>query len=174
MTVQATEPTNGPTNTAPAGAKPSAPATAQQTAQGEPADLGDAGKKALDAERSARKAAEDSAKELQKQLDAINQANETAVEKAQREAAEAAKNAQAATVTAFREAAVKFGGISAEDAELFLTGSDQATLTKQAERLMERTSTGPKPDLTQGGKATPASGTPEQDFANFLNGQMGS
>ena len=139
------------------GATPPAPeAGSPEAKQGDPApeDLGDGGKKALTAERQARKAAEDQAKSLQAKLDEIARANETALEKAQREAKEAAEAASSASVAAFREAAVKFGGISAEDAELFLTGSDVATLEKQIERLKERTPAGPstpKPDGTQGG-----------------------
>jgi hypothetical protein len=166
-------------------AAPEAPtaATAAATAKTEtseefPADLGEAGKQAIERMKAERNDAKKQASDLQKQIDAINQANESAVEKAQREAQEAVQNAAAATVTAFREAAVKFGGITAEDAELFLTGTDAETLTKQAARLVERTSTGttpgPRPDLTQGAKGTPATGDPAQDFANFLSGQMRS
>lgn len=158
------EPTTDPTAAAPA-----------PEPQGDPVaePLGEGGIKALAAERDARKAAEKSAADLQTKLDEINRANESLIEKAQREANEAKENATTATVTAFREAAVKFGGISAEDAELFLTGTDAETLSKQAARLMDRTPTAaPRPDLSQGGKGTPATGSPEQDFANFLNGQL--
>lgn len=165
---------------------PAAPADVTTTAptatdnptqtQGDPADLGDAGKKALKAERDRASTFEKQNRELQAQIDAINRANESAAEKAQREASEAVENAKTATVTAFREAAVKFGGISAEDAELFLTGTDADTLGKQAARLVERTSTAPapapRPDLTQGAAGTPAAGDPATDFANFLNGQL--
>lgn len=164
------------TTTADAGTKPADATTATAT-QGDPADkpLGENGEKALRAER-------DRAKELEKQLTAatsrlteIERANESAIDKAQREAQEAVQNAATATVTAFREAAVKFGGISAEDAELFLTGTDADTLTKQAARLVERASAGtqpgPRPDLSQGPKGDTVTGDPATDFANFLNGQ---
>jgi hypothetical protein len=142
--------------------------------QGDPAELGDAGKKALDAERNARKVAEKQANDFKSELDKLQQANETALEKAQRVAKEAQDTAATAALTAFREAAVKFGGISAEDAELLLTGNDVETLGKQAARLVERTPTTPLPDPTQGTKGTPSSGDPAKDFASFLNGQMGS
>lgn len=156
-------------------------ATATDVAKSEtteefPADLGEAGKQAIERMKAERNEAKKQAVDLQKQIDSINQANETALEKAQRESKEAVENAAAATVTAFREAAVKFGGISAEDAELFLTGTDAETLTKQAARLVERTSTGttpgPRPDLSQGAKGTPTTGDPAQDFEHFLKGQM--
>lgn len=126
--------------------------------QGEPAaDLGEGGKKALDAERAARKAAEKAASDLQAKLDEIGRSNESLIEKAQREAQEAREALPAGITSAFRDAAVTFGGIPAEDADLFLTGSDVDTLKRQAQRLVERTpaSTGPKPDLTQGGHGQP-------------------
>lgn len=150
------------------GATPPAEPAAKVT---DPPELGDAGKKAIDAMKAERDEAKRLAAQAQAELTKINQANETALEKAQREAQEATEGAKTATVAAFREAAVKFGGISAEDAELFLTGSDVETLTKQAARLADRTSNTPKPDLSQGGKPTPA-GTPEADFASFLQGQL--
>lgn len=150
------------------GATPPADTGAQVT---DPPELGDAGKKAINAMKAERDEAKRLAAEAQAQLAEINRANETALEKAQREAQEATEGAKTATVSAFREAAVKFGGITAEDAELFLTGSDVETLTKQAARLADRTSNTPKPDLSQGGKPTPT-GTPEADFASFLRGQL--
>lgn len=141
------------------------PTEPETRAQGDPADepLGEGGLKALQAER-------ERAKELQKQLEAastrlaeIERQNETALERAQREALEAREALPQGITAAFRDAAVTFGGISAEDADLFLTGTDVDTLKRQAARLVERTTTssGPKPDMTQGGK-------PEEHYA--LNG----
>lgn len=127
--------------------------TEQTATQGDPAEqpLGEGGKKALQAER-------DRARELEKQLNAattklteIERANETEAQRLQREAQEAREALPKGITDAFREAAVTFGGISAEDAELFLTGSDKETLQKQAARLMERTPAGPAPDPSQGG-----------------------
>lgn len=118
--------------------------------------LGDGGKKALEAERAAAKAATARVNELQKQLDAINQANETALEKAQREADEARTEATAAKSDALRFRVAAAHGISSEDADLFLTGSDEETLQKQAARLAERTpATSLKPDPSQGGSGAP-------------------
>lgn len=157
------EPTNEPTVTDPA----------PQGDPVEPTDLGEGGKKAIESERTARKEAEKKAAELQKQLDAVNQANETALEKAQREAQEAREALPAGITDAFREAAVAFGGINAEDAELFLTGSDKETLAKQAARLVEKApaSGQPKPDLSQGGKGATAPTTAEQ-FAQALESAL--
>lgn len=149
----------------------------EQQPQGDPAaDLGDAGKKALDAERTARKDAERQAAALQKQLDEIGRANESAIERAQREAKEAQDALPGAVAGAFKEAAIKFGGITQDDADLFLTGTDVETLSRQVAALAARTSAGtqpgPRPDLSQGSKGTPASGDPAQDFANFLGRQL--
>lgn len=143
--------------------------------QGEPAEsLGEGGKKALEAERTARATAEKTAKELQQQLDALNRANETAIEKAQREAKEAAEQAATASLDAFRTAAVKFGGISAEDADLFLTGTDVATLEKQAARLAERAPKSPIPDPTQGGKGGVKGGSTAEQFAAAVESAFSS
>jgi hypothetical protein len=140
-------------------AEPTTEPTGTEEPQGDPAaELGDAGKKALDTERNARKAAEKAAADLQRQLDEINRANESALEKAQREAKEAQEAAAKATSDALRfRVAAKFG-ISEDDADLFLTGADEATLERQAARLVERTPTSPLPDPSQGGKggASPA------------------
>ena len=57
--------------------------------------------------------------------------------------------------------------------------TDEATLREVAAQFAQPAGTGnpitqpgPRPDLTQGAAGTPATGTPEQDFANFLGGQM--
>lgn len=71
-------------------------------------------------------------------------------------------------------------GISDEDAELFLTGTDEETLTKQAERLAERVTAPagdgrprpPKPDPNQGKPVTDGASTGDQ-FAAFFTSQLG-
>jgi colicin import membrane protein len=134
------------------GAKP-AEATAIVAAQGEPAEdesLGEGGKKALKAEREARTAAERQAAEFKAKLDKIEAANLTDLERAQKEAREALDDAAKARTDALRFRVAAQHGISEEDADLFLTGTDAETLTKQAVRLKERTPTAPKPDLSQG------------------------
>lgn len=139
--------------TTPASTEPAS----ESTTQGEPdaETLGQGGKKALDAERTARKSAEQRANELQAQLDAISRANESALEKAQREATEARQAAQEAVVDALRYRIAAKHSISDADAELFLTGADEATLERQAARLVERAPQGLAPDPTQAGASTP-------------------
>lgn len=144
--------------------------------QGDPADepLGDGGKKALEAERALRVASEKQAKELQAQIDKINQANESAVEKAQREAKEAQDIANAAVADALRFRIASEKGIT-DNVDLILTGSDEETMRKQADLWSARQTDGapgPRPDLSQGAKGDPATGSPEQDFANFLGRQL--
>ncbi|WP_460850779.1 hypothetical protein [Nocardioides montaniterrae] len=134
--------------------------------------LGENGEKALKAEREARAAAEKSAAALQKQLDDIAAANLSDLEKAQKAAADAQAEAAKATTEAMRLRVAAKHGISDEDADLFLTGSDLETVERQATALAARTSTGPKPDLSQGAKGNPATGSPETDFANFLGAQL--
>lgn len=131
----------------------------QQQKQGDPADkpLGENGEKALKAER-------DRAKELEKQLNAatnrlneIERANESALEKAQREAQEAKEQATQASVEALRFRIAAETGIT-ENVDLILTASDEETMRRQAELWSKRapeTTAGPRPDLTQGGSGTP-------------------
>lgn len=160
-----TPPAAVPTPPADLKATPPAPAV-------EDKPLGENGEKALKAEREARAAAEKSAAALQKQLDDIAAANLSDLEKAQKAAKDAQDAAAKATTEALRLRIAAKHGISDEDADLFLTGSDMETVEKQATALAARTSTGPKPDLSQGAKGTPAGTSPEQDFANFLGAQM--
>lgn len=130
-----------------------APKPEESTKQGEPAEdesLGEGGKKALKAEREARTAAERQAAELKAELDKIRAANMSDLERAQLEAQNATEEAAKARVDVLRFRVAAQHGITEEDAELFLTGTDADTLTKQATRLKERTPTAPKPDLSQG------------------------
>lgn len=120
--------------------------------------LGEGGKKALSAEREARKAAEESAKALQAQLDEIKAAQMSDLEKAQAQAKSYEEAAAKATAEALRWRVAAKHGISDEDAETFLTGSDEESLTRQAERLASLSTpapTTPKPDLSQAGKGNP-------------------
>lgn len=160
-TTTATEPaaTDKPAETAPAAT--------------EDKPLGENGEKALKSERDARAAAEKSAAALQKQLDEINAANLSELERAQKEAADYKTAAETATANALRFKIAAEHGIT-ENTDLILTGSDEETLTAQAKLWADRASTSPKPDLSQGGKTEPAAGGPAQDFANFLEAQMGT
>ena len=108
------------------------------------------------------------------ELAAIKEANKSEAEKmadALRAAEDRAKQAESAAMRARIQAA---HGISNEDAELFLTGTDEAALTKQAEQLAKlRAETGgprrPAPDLNQGRKQSEAGMTTAQQFEAFAS-----
>lgn len=137
--------------------------------------LGDAGKKALVAERDARKAAEKAAADLKAQLDAINAEQMSDLEKAQAAAETAAADAAEARREAMRFKYAAKHGISDEDAELFLTGETEDVVKAQAERLAVTASSKsgtPKPDLTQGGNGQPAPATPGEAFAEFIESKI--
>lgn len=96
--------------------------------------------------------------------------------------AKAAAETEAATARAeaLRWRIAAKHGISDEDAETFLTGGDEESLTRQAERLAalaqpneDRQSPGPRPDLSQGSRSTTTTGDPASDFATFIQGQLG-
>jgi hypothetical protein len=135
------------------------PKTDPKAEQGDPADkpLGENGEKALKAER-------DRARELERQLNAvtsklteIERANETALEKAQREAQEAQESALAARVEALRFRIAAEAGIT-DDVDLILTAPDEETMRKQAALWGSRTPStpaAPRADLTQGGSGQP-------------------
>lgn len=165
----------------PAPPAPAAPVD-NPTPQGEPAGdepLGEPGKAALVAEREARKAAEKTAGEYATRLKEIETASLSDLEKAQRTATEAQEAAAKASTEALRWRTAAKHGISDEDAETFLTGTDEATITRQAERLAAlsaapTTPPGPRPDLTQGGTGgASGSGGPAADFGKFLTNQLG-
>lgn len=120
--------------------------------------LGEGGQKALKAERDARKAAERAAADLQSQLEQIQQAQMSDLERAQAHARSYEEAATKAQAEALRWRIAAKHGISDEDAETFLTGADEASLTRQAERLASLATTAPttpKPDRTQGGSGEP-------------------
>lgn len=139
--------------------------TSTEAQQGEPAasdeTLGDAGKKALKAEREARTAAERRAAELKARLDKIEAATMTDLERAQKEAREAMEEAAKARADAARlRLATRYGLSEDEAADL---PDDPEKAERLAARLSERrsdaTPTTPKPDLTQGSQtAMPLNG----------------
>jgi hypothetical protein len=155
------------------------PTEPQEPTQGEPADapLGEAGEKALKAERRARRDAEQSAAALQAKLDDIERANLSELEKAQREANDAKEAAAKATADALRLRVAAKHGISDEDADLFLTGSDEDTLTRQAERLTARNAEAgspraPRPDANQGRSGAKGPKSTADSFAEFFRNNL--
>lgn len=75
-----------------------------------------------------------------KKLADLEAANKSEIEKANDAKAAAEKDAADAKAEALRLRIATKHGISDEDADLFLTGTDEETLKKQAERLTQRNS----------------------------------
>ncbi|MCH9731606.1 MAG: hypothetical protein K0U84_18350 [Actinomycetia bacterium] len=74
-----------------------------------------------------------------KELEELKAAQLSKEERSAKEAAAAKEEAAAARAEALRLRVAVSHGISQEDAELFLTATDEETLNRQAERLNERT-----------------------------------
>lgn len=104
---------------------------------------------------------EDRAKEnksASEELASIKAAQMTETERLNAQLTSAQQAAEKATADALRWRVAARHGISDDDAETFLTGSDEATLLRQAERLaalatvQSSTPAGPRPDLSQGAR----------------------
>ncbi len=118
-------------------------------------DLGDAGKKALAAERAAKRAAEKRAAELEARVKEFEDASKSEAEKAAARAEAAEKALAEMTQRALRLQVATETGLDSSLHE-FLTGSDEESLRSQAEKLKAATAaqraTTPRPDPTQGAK----------------------
>lgn len=142
-----------------------APAAASQ---GDPADLGDAGKAAIKAERERANAAERDLKALQTQFEAAT-AKVTAFEAAGQETAAqiAARDLQITRLNVGIDKGLPKALIGR------LQGADEAAIAADADELMKimpaasAPSTSPRPDPSQGAK-TPGSTSLESQFANFM------
>ena len=111
------------------------------------------------------------------ELDQLKQAQMSELEKAQTAAQAAAAEAATAKAEALRWRIAAKHGISDEDAETFLTGSDEESLTKQAQRLASLATTSnpatPKPDLTQGGQGAPTPALNSDALEEALRSKLG-
>jgi hypothetical protein len=118
--------------------------------------LGDAGKRALDRMNQEAKAARAQLAEALAKLKEYEDRDKTEAQKLAERAAEAEKAAAAKAAEVLRLRIALKHQISDEDAEIFLTGSDEETLTRQAERLValrgEPRPRTPAPDPTQGAR----------------------
>lgn len=144
--------------------------------QGDPVTepLGDAGKKALQDERAQRKAAEKQAADFKKRLDALEQANLTEVEKAQKAAQDAQTQLADLTRQSLRNKVALEKGVPA-DLVGFLTGDSEDEIAAKADLLLKRINApiNPKPDLSQGARGEAGgTGTPADQFAHFLRRQL--
>jgi len=129
------------------------PVTAEAP-QGEPAEtLGDAGRKALTAEREARKVAEKSAAALAERIKQLESANLSELERAQREAAEARSTLEQITKQNLRNSVALAKGVPADLVD-FLHGDTEDEIAARADVLLARlnTPTAPRADPSQGAR----------------------
>lgn len=125
-------------------------------------ELGAGGKRALSAEREARRAAERELSEARAALKEIEDAKLSELERAQRDAQEAREELAALRVENTRYQVVQTKGVPAELAE-FITGDTEEEMAAKADLLLARlpaSPSTPKPDRTQGasdGNARPVS-----------------
>ena len=127
-----------------------APAEAEVT---ESQELGDGGKKALQAERDARKAAERSAAEYAAKLKEIEDANLSELERTKKLAEESAAELARLRSENVRNKVAIDKGVPADLIE-FLTGDTEGDIAAKADLLMARLNAPgtPKPDPSQGAK----------------------
>lgn len=115
-------------------------------------------------------------------LDEIEQANLSALEKANARVSTAEAGEAAAKAEALRLRTAVTHGISLEDADLFLTGTDEETLTAQAKRLSDRTAELAKaeterkkqnPTVPKEGTSTKTGATTEENDREFARNFFG-
>lgn len=126
--------------------------------------------------RRAKPADYDDLKVKAARLDEIEAANKSELEKANDAKASAELERDTARAEALRLRVAVKHGISDEDADLFLTGADEDTLTRQAERLAARNEDAgkprrPAPDPNQGRSGGGPKSTADQ-FAAVLGAAL--
>lgn len=144
---------------------------AESVEQAKPAEeLGEGGKKALQAERDARKRAEDEAKALRARLDDIEAANMSELEKAQKAARDAQAELSAMQLESLRNRVALEKGLPANLVDR-LRGESEADIAADADALLALVNAprSPMPDPTQGSKGAAAPATPEQAFVDFAS-----
>ncbi len=114
----------------------------------DPDDLGDAGKKALDRERAARREAEKQAKELEERLKAIEDKDKSEVERLTAKTAAAEKRADEAEAKALRLEVAAEKGVKAK----WLSGSTREELEAAADEYLADHPPTDKPSTTPPGK----------------------
>jgi hypothetical protein len=121
--------------------------------QGDPVELGDGGKKALEAERKRANALDKQLKAFQAERDAAEAEKLTELERAQKAAKEASERLAEYEKTTMRQKVALDTGLPAALVAR-LQGDDEESLIADAESLMAllNTPTTPKPDPSQGAK----------------------
>lgn len=141
--------------------------------------LGDGGKKALDAERRERRAAEKRASDFEARLKEFEDRDKTEAEKLAERATAAEKRAAELETSALRLEVAAEKGLTPTQAKR-LVGATREELEADADELLstfkpaesnETETVIASLDLGSRGTAT-AAGNPAADFAKFLGGQM--
>lgn len=138
--------------------------------------LGEGGQKALAAERKARADAERSAKELQAQIDAINDAKLSETQRLEKQLSELQANYQASQIESARNRVIATEGVPATLAE-FVVGDSEQALQASARALLsaiaEASKPGtPAPDPSQGAKGAAVGGSTASQFESFFNSKL--
>ncbi len=149
---ETTTPDPAPAETAPQ----TAAASTDPAPTPKPDDLGDPGKKALAAERSARRAAEKAAADALAKVKEFEDRDKTELEKLTDQISKAKAEADQARAEALRLKVAAESGLPA-DLHEFLVGNDEEELRAKAQKLMAATAAAtdprrPAPDPTQGAK----------------------
>jgi len=134
--------------------------------EGEPKTFDEAYVKKLREENAKHRTEAKANAEAAKRLAEIEEANKTEAQKSADALAAAQRDAQNARTEALRYKVASKFQVNDEDADLFLTGTDEETLTKQAERLTERAE-----ERKKNGNTVPREGTnptqPTDDVREF-------
>ena len=104
--------------------------------------------------------------EARKELDQIKEAQKSDAEKANDKLANEIRRANEATALALRYKIALVKGIAIEDADLFMTATDEDTLSKQADRLAQRT-----PERKPGHIPTQGTGDPKPPGSTYSSGR---
>ena len=145
---------------------PDAPVVAQQPQDGEPKTF-DADYVAKLRQEAAKYRTEAKANdEARKELDQIKEAQKSDAEKANDKLTNETRRANEATALALRYKIALVKGIAIEDADLFMTATDEDTLNKQADRLAQRT-----PERKPGHIPTQGTGDPKPPGSTYSSGR---
>lgn len=148
---------------------------AEEAVETDTPELGDAGQKAIKAERDARKAAERTAADLAAKLKSIEDANLSELERTKKAAEESAAELAQVRLENTRTRVALEKGVPADLIE-FLTGATEEEIAAKADVLLARlgSSGTPKPDLSQGAKGSTQKKSTGDQFADFFNQNLAS
>lgn len=155
--------------------------TEPTTTQGDPEALGDAGKRALDAERNARSAAEKRVRELETALEQATASHGAEIESLRSEiatataaSAESQKAAEAAALDTLRYRVGLRSGLPEQVIDR-LRGSDETELTADAAsfaQVLSKSGTSVSPDPSQGARGSSGSESNADKFGAFIESRL--